>query len=104
MAGCVEDSPHVGGVMHALQLLVRGRSGHDDLTPALTPPIPNHIHDLGPFGTLGMAGWGLVFSEAVGGNQGQRHARTTLVLVATPNQLECPALENPQPLLELQPR
>jgi hypothetical protein len=48
-----------------------------------------------------MAWWGFVFSEAVGGNQDQ-HGRTTLA--ATPNQLKCPALESPQPLLELQPR
>jgi hypothetical protein len=88
--------------MDALQLLVRGRSGRDDLTAAFPPPIRNYVHDLSPFGTLGMAGRGFVFSEVVGGNQDQRHGRTTLV--ATPNQLKCPALESPQPLLDLQPR
>ena len=57
------DPLQVVAVVHAVELLARGGARRHDFASRAAPGVGHDVHDLGPFGTLGMTGRVLVLRE-----------------------------------------
>src|SRR5262249_32913862 len=67
------------GVVHASELLARGRARRDDLDALGLPALRHHFHDLGTLGPLWMARRRLVLGETIGMDEDDGHRALIVV-------------------------